>query len=487
MRPLLLASALAALALASGVAAQAQPNLREAHMSALAAAQADPASAFVGWVAAHGKAYADDAVEFARRTAIWVENLEYAIQYNARTTTHWLGTNALADLTHEEYRSRLGYSHERRAPRDATSAKPFRYAGVEVPAAADWRAQGAVSPVKNQGMCGSCWAFSTTGSVEGINAITTGKLVSLSEQELVECDTTQDQGCGGGLMDNAFKFIISNGGLDTEDDYPYTAVDTETCNKRKLRRHVVSIDGFEDVPANSEAALRQAVAHQPVSVAIEADQKSFQLYMGGVFSDPECGTQLDHGVLAVGYGTDAVGGDYWLVKNSWGAQWGDSGYIKIMANFAEPTGLCGIAMVASYPTKNGPNPPDPGPEPGPTPGPTPGPKPGPPKPEPPVTCDDSAECPAGTTCCCVTELFSMCMQWGCCPMPKATCCEDHQHCCPLDTPVCDTASGRCLPSAGSEFGAVPWSKKLPATRTLRDPFHQVFKRAKDGKAREQQQ
>ena len=223
----------------------------------------------------------------------------------------WLGMNSLADLSHDEYRAtRLGLDNSLRGKagrggggilRGRANPASFRYAAAaadpsSLPDAVDWRRRGAVTEVKNQAQCGSCWAFSTTGSVEGINAIVTGELVSLSEQELVDCDKSRDNGCHGGLMDFAFEFIEKNGGLDTEEDYAYRA-EEHKCKPEKRSRRVVSIDGHEDVPPNDEAALRAAVAHQPVSVAIEADQRSFQLYVGGVFDDKECGTQLDHGVL----------------------------------------------------------------------------------------------------------------------------------------------------------------------------------------------
>lgn len=195
---------------------------------------------------------------------------------------------------------------------------------------------------------GCCWAFSAVAATEGITKLSTGKLISLSEQELVDCDVKgEDQGCNGGLMDDAFKFIIKNGGLTTEANYPYTAADG-TCNAKKASNHATSIKGFEDVPVDSEAALMKAVANQPVSVAIDAGDITFQLYQGGVFTG-YCGTDLDHGVTAVGYGTDD-GTKYWLVKNSWGASWGESGYIRMERDVSAKEGLCGIAMQASYPT-----------------------------------------------------------------------------------------------------------------------------------------
>jgi len=209
------------------------------------------------------------------------------------------------------------------------------------PAQVDWRSKGAVTPVKDQAQCGSCWAFSATGSMEGAVQIASGTLVSLSEQQLVDCSQSfGNQGCEGGLMDQGFEYIIANG-ITGENNYPYTAADG-TCQTGKPV--LARLKSYVDVTAGSEAALLQAVALGPVSVAIEADQQCFQFYSGGILSDPSCGTQLDHGVLAVGYGT-AGSQDFWIVKNSWGSSWGESGYIRMIRGQNE----CGIAQEASYP------------------------------------------------------------------------------------------------------------------------------------------
>ena len=257
-----------------------------------------------------------------------------------------VGLNQFADLTQAEYAAQY------LRPINTTRQRNFVVLpeSNELAGSLDWRAKGAVTPIKNQGQCGSCWSFSTTGSVEGVVQIATGTLVSLSEQQLVDCSGSfGNEGCNGGLMDDAFKYIIANGGLDSEADYAYTARDG-TCNKAKEAKKVGSITGFADVPQNNENQLIAAVNKNPVSVAIEADQQAFQLYKSGVF-DAACGTQLDHGVLAVGYGTES-GKDYWIVKNSWGTTWGDQGYI-LMAQHKGASGICGINMMASYPTKTG--------------------------------------------------------------------------------------------------------------------------------------
>ncbi|PKU60225.1 senescence-specific cysteine protease SAG39-like [Dendrobium catenatum] len=196
-----------------------------------------------------------------------------------------------------------------------------------------------------------CWAFSTVAATEGINQIKNGNLISLSEQELVDCDVNgQNQGCNGGLVDAAFQFIIDNGGITTEINYPYNAADG-SCNSNMESNSAVTISGFEDVPSNSEASLLKAVSIQPVSVIIDGGDPNFQHYAGGIFTGP-CDTELDHAVTAIGYGIDTDGTKYWLVKNSWGTSWGDDGYIKMQRDIDAVEGLCGLAMQPSYPTIN---------------------------------------------------------------------------------------------------------------------------------------
>lgn len=271
------------------------------------------------------------------------KNYYMIVDHNLKGLSWTLAVNEYADLSWDEFRAqKLGY-------------KPVEVEGiprytvdlngkVNVPDSIDWSAKGAVTPIKNQGQCGSCWAFSTTGSVEGAHFLKTGKLVSLSEQQLVDCSTSEgNQGCNGGLMDYAFKYIITNKGLCSEASYPYQGTGG-TCQSCQT---VAKLKSYVDVATDNEDSLKAAVALQPVSVAIEADQLGFQFYSGGVFTG-SCGTNLDHGVLVVGYGSQG-GQNYWKVKNSWGSSWGMSGYILLGRTGGKTQGQCGIAMQPSYP------------------------------------------------------------------------------------------------------------------------------------------
>ena len=286
---------------------------------------------------------------------------------NSTVTGVTLGHNEFSDMTEEEFFGSRTTNIELRANEDNANMALLSAAPVAAGAAKDWVTDGAVTAVKNQARCGSCWAFSTTGSFEGAYQIAGNPLTAFSEQYLLDCDKV-DQACNGGLMDNAFKQIESLGGLPTEASYPYLAA-KGTC---KSTPQVATLTGFTDVPTKSETALVAALAKGPVSVAVEADKSVFQSYKSGVVTSALCGTQLDHGVLAVGYGTDA-GTDYYKVKNSWGATWGVAGYLKIERG----SNTCGIETQPSYPTgvkkTSGPSPPGPSPPTPTPPTPTPGP------------------------------------------------------------------------------------------------------------------
>jgi len=210
----------------------------------------------------------------------------------------------------------------------------------------DWRDEYKVSSVKNQGHCGGCWAFSAVGAVESAWAIKKNTLYNLSEQELIDC-SIQNNGCDGGSMDLAFQYIINNS-LCTNISYPYTARD-DVCQKDDCKS-LIRISNYSDVTQNNEKALMRAISQQPISIAIQANKRSFQLYKSGIYDDPDCGYNLDHGVLLIGYGHDELNEmDYWIVKNSWGEQWGENGYIRLLKGSDDKRGQCGIAMMPSYP------------------------------------------------------------------------------------------------------------------------------------------
>jgi len=301
------------------------------------------------WKQTNNKQYSN-AEEQVRRVT-WESNLKIVQEHNLEADlgvhTFWLGMNAYADLTINEFVKVMnGYNATMRGQRTQDRHSFIFNPSLQLPDTVDWRKEGYVTAIKDQGQCGSCWAFSATGSLEGQTFAKTKTLTSLSEQNLVDCSTKQgNQGCNGGLMDQAFEYIKVNNGIDTESSYRYEARDG-TC--RFKAADVGATDtGFTDIKSKDESALQQAVATVgPISVAIDASHSSFQLYKSGVYNERRCSqTQLDHGVLAVGYGTEGSK-DYWLVKNSWGTSWGTEGYIMMSRN---DKNQCGIATAASYP------------------------------------------------------------------------------------------------------------------------------------------
>eukprot|EP00948_MAST-09A_sp_MAST-9A-sp1_P000174 g174.t1 len=286
----------------------------------------------------HGKHYLT-LQEKEIREKIFYENLENIRIHNLRKDfTFQKGLNQFSDLTAQEFKDLVSHSYEKRRSREVTFLKTTV---DDDTSGLDWRQMGAVTPVKNQGSCGSCWAFSTTGSIEGAYFISTKSLRSLSEQQLVDCSTSNN-GCGGGSFQNAMQYVIRNNGLDSEEEYSYKGFQLP-CWVNATKRHVANISGFQSVPANNEAQMIAAVQRGPVSVAIEADQNIFQSYSTGVISNVSCGTKLDHGVLIVGF-TET----YWIVKNSWGSAWGEDGYVKI-ARGESKSGICGILEDGVYP------------------------------------------------------------------------------------------------------------------------------------------
>jgi len=306
------------------------------------------------WRAYFGKPYLSVDEEY-KRFGIFLHNLQQIAMWNTNgENTASLRPNQFTDLTTDEFVLKVHGKNGRCLsgvrPKYTIGAQGVTKTVPNVdsnPSSVDWTQKGVVTPVKNQGDCGSCWAFSATGSTECISAIHTGNLYSLSEQQLVDCSRPEgDDGCSGGEMDDAFKYIKANGGLCSEEEYPYTGADG-SCKTCKTLYDPIT--GYNDVTKDNEADLETAVAQGCVSVAIEANQFAFQYYSSGVLTGT-CGTSLDHGVLAVGYGVEGSQ-EYWKVKNSWGTDWGENGYVLICkdcgANGA--AGECGINSDPSRP------------------------------------------------------------------------------------------------------------------------------------------
>jgi C1A family cysteine protease len=260
-----------------------------------------------------------------------------------------MGINQFTDLTSEEFKAQ--YVGGLKAEVGSYGCKSFSSDAAGAPASIDWRTNGAVTSVKDQGQCGSCWTFSATGAVEGAWAVSKGQLIDLSEEQLVECATGMSygsHGCNGGQMEGAFKYVIEHGQCALS-AYPYTSGNGQSGSCKSCQP-VAHVSSCSDVKPNDQISLKAAVAQQPVAIAIEADTRYFQSYSSGVLTSSSCGTTLDHGVLIVGYGTEN-GIDYWLVKNSWSTTWGDKGYVKIArSDSTNDAGICGISMDPSFPS-----------------------------------------------------------------------------------------------------------------------------------------
>lgn len=292
-----------------------------------------------------GKKY-ENIEEFELRFKIFRENLRTIITHNLDSNQNFtMGVNQFTDLTPLEFQKQ--FVKGLKTDVGSYGCKSFSSGATNAPDSIDWRTKGVVTSVKDQGQCGSCWTFSATGAIEGAWALSQGQLVDLSEQELVDCATGINygsHGCSGGQMEGAFRYVIEHGQCSLS-SYPYTAKD-DTCHSCSS---VVKISSCSDVKPNDQISLKGAVAKQPVAIAIEADTRYFQSYSSGVLTSSSCGTNLDHGVLIVGYGTEN-GIKYWLVKNSWGTTWGDKGYAKIeRSESTNDAGICGIAMDPSFP------------------------------------------------------------------------------------------------------------------------------------------
>jgi len=304
-----------------------------------------PKRIFFNFVKKYGRQYSSE-VETAERYAIFKQNYQRIVQHNRNPhKTFTMGVNKFADMTSEEYKQYLGFRPDLSIPRNEQG-----HVHSSIPDEVDWRDKNAVTGVKDQGQCGSCWSFSATGAVEGTHAIATGNLVSLSEQNIIDCSWNapyNNTGCDGGDPRTALQYVINNKGLDTEDSYEYVDYnggDQEDCTY-SAANSAASISGMVDVISGNETDLAYAAVKCTVSVAIDASQDSFQFYQGGIYYEPMCSSDLndlDHAVLVVGYGDG-----YWLVKNSWGEDWGDDGYILMSR---DEDNNCGIATYATYGT-----------------------------------------------------------------------------------------------------------------------------------------
>ena len=266
------------------------------------------------------------------RFPIFVDNYEYITQVNSLSKPYKLSINQFADMTNDEFISQYLGSNRTKA----TSCVLFSDL-TEAPGSVDWRLKDILSPVKDQGQCGSCWAFAAAEVMESIYAINKGDLPILSPQELVDCETSSF-GCSGGYPEKALEYVIDHG-LELETEYPYLA-QNEQCHAHDTEYKASAC--FEVTP-NNEQALKLAVANSTVLVVIEADERVFQFYSTGIIPFNECGTNLDHAVQLVGYGEDD-GQKYWILRNSWGKGWGENGFVRLERQDLENTpGTCGVA------------------------------------------------------------------------------------------------------------------------------------------------
>ncbi|MCD7459697.1 hypothetical protein HAX54_041654 [Datura stramonium] len=419
---------------------------------------------FQEWKQKHGKVYKNEKEE-EMRLEKFRRNVKYIVEKNSKrksASDYLVGLTIFADMSNEEFREihgskiKIPFNKRKIIQMKNVEKKPTPIS-CDAPSWRDWRKHGAVTEVKNQDQCGACWAFSACGAMEGINAIVTGELISLSVQELVNCDNSTNTGCYGGYMDPAFEWVINNGGINSEVDYPYT-VSQGTCNITKVNHKVVTIDGYQDVPPE-ETALLCAVAQQPVSVGIDGTSSDFQLYRGGIY-DGSCSSSpddLSHGVLIVGYGSEGDD-DYWIIKNSWGTSWGVEGAAVLMRMVfavmdqtiaAQLTILFVMFMTASasriMETK--------------------------------LEWKQGREGWPNQTCCCELYFFGICFIQRCCPYENGVCCHGSDYCCPIEYPICDVYEGLCLKRFDDTMGVaakkrrmakykLPWSTSTKETEEM---------------------
>ncbi|XP_061165780.1 procathepsin L-like [Saccostrea echinata] len=296
------------------------------------------------------KWYISDTEETKRRE-IWEENLDYINQHNVKfdkgEQSYFMGLNEFSDLSHEEFLQQFvgGFRlPDLSNPDDIPLSSGLSEGTSGLPSEIDWRKEGWVGPVGNQFACGSCWAFTATGALEGQVKNKTGKLIVLSVQQLMDCsEKWGNHGCEGGMMDLSFKYVKDVGGIESDASYPYTPRE-ETCKFNKSAV-VATVKGYIDLPKSEQKLMVAVATVGPISAAIDATQRSFQLYKGGVYDEPNCKSQVDHSLVIVGYGV-LDGKKYWIAKNSWGTSWGNKGYVLLSK---DKNNQCGVANSCSYP------------------------------------------------------------------------------------------------------------------------------------------
>jgi len=369
---------------------------------AIAAPSSDVVEKFNQFQAKWGRNYVGE--EYAKRIQYFADHVEHIkkLQDAERGSATYTYLGPFADASPEEMSQKMGLKAENMFEVEQMPNAP--YLNEKLDSSLDWVAKGAVNPIKNQGSCGSCWAFSTACTLEGTGFVSSGKLVSVSEQNIVDCDRGSiDSGCGGGLPSYALKWSHSNGGVASESAYPYTARDG-TCRRNVPK--VIHNQGYQKVSQNEDQIAQALAKYGPLSIAVDAN--GFNGYHGGVLQNPSCSnTGLNHAINIVGYGTS--GQQYWKVRNSWGTSFGEQGYIR-MARGNCQCGLCrqvvyptGVTVGGSGPTPPGPSPTPPGPSP-------PGPSPTPPGPSPCHQCEWNSDCPSGQDC----YYMSRTASHGCC-------------------------------------------------------------------------
>ena len=296
---------------------------------------------FMSFAAEHNKSY-ETVEEFQMRAALFAETEAFIQEHNTQNNNYTVGHNQFSDMTDMERKARLGFRAAENKDGNVVELDT-----TNLPESVDWRTAGAVNAIQDQGQCGSCWAFSATGSLEGAHFLATGNLLKFAEQQLVDCANTAagylNFGCNGGMYGRAWNYWKTHDAI-LESDYAYTAKDG-TCAYDSTPLTTIEVTNWSSVKTDDVAQTKAAVAQRPISIAIEADKLVFQQYSSGIFDNTKCGTTMDHAVMLVGYGSEN-GQDYFILRNSWGTTWGEKGYMRIAA--VDGVGICGMNQQPQY-------------------------------------------------------------------------------------------------------------------------------------------